>query len=180
MQLTTDSGDFCIRPYEPADEAAVLRAWEASFHKPLSPESWRWKYHAAPFGHKILLCMHESGDVAAMYGGVIYPVLWQGKIRNFCQLMDNLSNPTYRGVLGGRNGVFVRTARAMFMDYGTLPGCAWLYGLPGYRHYRLGEQLLGYCLSPAECRSSWRTRRISPSPAAIPLPGKPVSSIRTT
>jgi len=143
-EIATEHGRYSIRPYVAADLPAVLAAWQAAFGKPLAADLWRWKYHGAPLGNQILLCEHESGEVAALYGGVPFAADWRGRRLRITQLMDVFSHPGHRKQLGGRGGLFVRTATAFFTATAQPGGSALLYGLPGERHSRLGEHLLEY------------------------------------
>lgn len=144
LDISTPRGRFVVRPYRPDDEPAVRRAWQAAFGQPLAREHWQWKYHAAPHGHCLLVCVDQEGEVAALYGGLRYPAFWDRETRYLCQMMDNLSVPSLRGVLGGRTGLFVRTASEYFRRASASGDCDWLYGLPGQRHFGLGVRLLGY------------------------------------
>jgi len=142
----TRQGDMCIRPYHEADEVSALKSWQASFNHPLSKELWRWKYINGPFKHQLMICVAESGDIAALYGGIPYEASYQGKTQVITHLMDNMSHPDYRGVIGGRNGVFVQTVNAFFDHFGQRSPNhpLFVYGFPGDRHMRLGKCLLGY------------------------------------
>ena len=142
--IATDQGRYVIRPYAEADLPAVLAAWQAAFGKPACAELWRWKYHDAPLGQQTLLCVHEGGEVAALYGGVPFAVDWRGRRLRITQLMDVFSHPSHRRQLGGRGGLYVKTALSYFAQYGRPDGSALLYGLPGERHFRLGAHRLEY------------------------------------
>ena len=144
----SDPCGYAIRPYEPADLPAVLTAWQAAFGKPLAPRLWRWKYHDAPLGHQILLCVHESGEIAALYGGLPFAADWRGERLRITQLMDVFSHPAHRRPLGGRGGLYVRTALSYFLRYGGPDASMLMYGLPGERHSRLGIHRLGYRTLP--------------------------------
>ncbi len=109
-RIETDNGFYVIRPYELANLPFVLAAWRAAFGQPISAQLWRWKYHEAPQGHQILLCVHESREVAALYGGVPFVADWRGRRLRITQLMDVFSHPRHRRQLGGRGGLCVRTA----------------------------------------------------------------------
>jgi hypothetical protein len=143
-EIATDNGRYTIRPYVPADLPAVLASWQAAFGNPVAPALWRWKYHDAPLGHQILLCVHESGEVAALYGGVPFAADWRGQRLRITQLMDVFSHPAHRRQLGGRGGLYVRTALRYFAQFGGPDGAALMYGLPGERASRLGVHRLGY------------------------------------
>ena len=142
--VRTDSGNFVIRPYLPEDEAGVLTLWEAAFQKQLHPALWRWKYLENPYDRQIMLCVSEKGIPVAMYSGIPYRAVFKGEPTHFTHLMDNVSHPAFRGVIGGRRGLFVRTADALFDRWGG-PHCSiFIYGFPGERHFLLGKRILKY------------------------------------
>ena len=147
-RIATDKGSYVIRPYELADLPAVLTAWQAAFGKPIAPELWRWKYHHAPLGHQILLCVHEGGEIAALYGGVPFAADWRTERLRITQIMDVFSHPAHRTPLGGRGGLYIRTALSFFTRYGRPEASDLMYGLPGERASRLGIHRLGYRALP--------------------------------
>lgn len=144
--VNTRQGDMCIRPYVAEDEAKALQTWQAAFDHAISPELWGWKYLSGPYKHQLMLCVTESGDIAALYGGVPLKANFQGETRTFTHLMDSMSHPEYRGSIGGRNGVFVQTVQAYFSLYGSAnrENSLLLYGFPGKRAMGLGKRMLGY------------------------------------
>jgi Acetyltransferase (GNAT) domain len=140
----TDRGTFFIRPYEEKDERGVLSLWEAAFGKSMSPALFKWKWLDNPYGHQMMLCVGEDGTPVAMYSGIPFRANWQGETVRFTHLMDHSSHPAYRSALGGRRGLFVRTAAEFFDRYGGPHGSVFMYGFPGKRHFFLGEKLLQY------------------------------------
>ena len=142
--IRTDKGTFFIRPYEAEDEGGVLNLWEAAFGKSMSRGLFRWKWLANPYGHQIMLCVDEKGTPVAMYSGIPLRANWRGETVRFTHLMDHNSHPAYRNVLGGRTGIFVRTANAFFERFGGPHASIFIYGFPGKRHFFLGEKTLHY------------------------------------
>jgi len=142
--IPTDQGRFFIRPCEEADEEKVLSLWRAAFLKPMDPALWRWKWRENPYGRQMMLCIGEDGTPAAMYSGIPYRANHHGREVRFTHLMDHCSHPEYRSVLGGKKGLFVRTAAAFFDRYGGPWASVFMYGFPGKRHFRLGQKLLRY------------------------------------
>jgi hypothetical protein len=137
-------GRFAIRSYREGDERKILALWQAAFGREMAPRLWSWKYLENPYGHQILLCESEAGQVVAMYAGVPYRANFQGETVRITHLTDNMSHPAYRGPIGGKKGLFVRTVLAFFDRYGGPHASIYLYGFPGERHFRLGERLLEY------------------------------------
>jgi hypothetical protein len=142
--ISTDRGTFLIRSYENGDESGVLNLWEAAFGKPMPRNLFRWKWQDNPYGHQIMLCVSEDGCPVAMYSGIPYKANWEGETVRFTHLMDHSSHPAYRSALGGRRGLFVRTAAEFFDRYGGPHGSIFMYGFPGRRHFFLGQKLLQY------------------------------------
>lgn len=148
QRLTTPSGDFFIRPFEPGDEQGVLALWREAFGHELAYEIWRWKFLDNPFGRQIMLCVHENRTPVAMFACLPYPALCQGERLWVSHAVDNMSHPQFRGALSGRKGLFVQTAEAFFQFYAGPEGSVFVYGLPGQRHFRLGQIVLRYSELP--------------------------------
>lgn len=146
--VNTPKGDFIIRPYRAEDEKGVLFLWNAAFGKEMEPRIWRWKYLENPYGIQIMLCVSEDEIPVAMYAGIPYRSQWKGREIRITHLMDNMSHPAYRGVLGGRFGLFIRTANAFFDHYGGPQRSVFMYGFPGKRHFLLGKRILKYSAFP--------------------------------
>jgi hypothetical protein len=146
--IETQKGRFLIRVYQPEDKEGILSLWKAAFGKEMPPRLWRWKYLENPYDRQIVLCVSEAGVPVAMYSGIPYRANWLGETVRFTHLIDNVSHPAYRGALGGRTGLFVRTANAFFDRYGGPHASVFMYGFPGKRHYLLGEKLLKYKAVP--------------------------------
>ncbi len=148
QRLTTPSGDFCIRPFTPDDESGVLDLWREAFGHEIPYDIWDWKFQANPFGRQIMLCLHENTTPVVMFAGLPYPAMSQGKHLQVTHAVDNMSHPQFRGTLSGRKGLFVQTAEAFFQFYTGPEGSAFVYGLPGQRHFRLGRIMLQYAELP--------------------------------
>lgn len=142
--IDTPKGSFVIRVYGASDEKGVLDLWRAAFGKEMGPGIWRWKYLNNPYGFQIMLCVNQDEIPVAMYAGIPFIANWQGKQIRITHLMDNMSHPGYRGVVGGRSGLFIRTANAFFDFYGGPNASAYMYGFPGKRHFLLGKRILRY------------------------------------
>ncbi len=144
MEKVVDSprGRFVIRPYQESDEEGALALWHAAFGKEMSHELWRWKYVANPYGQQMMLCVSETGQPIAMYAGIPYKANLRGETVRFSHLVDNMSHPDFRGVIGGRRGPFVQTAEAFFNHYGGPNASVFIYGFPGRRNFLLGIKIL--------------------------------------
>lgn len=148
-KIDTNLGTYVFRPYTTSDLPEVCIAWQAAYKKPLAIDLWKWKYHKAPHGHQIMICLHENGEVAALYGGIPQPMRWQGQDLFLTQLMDLFSHPKHRRPLSGRGGLFVETARRFFARYAGPGGSAIMHGVPGERSYRIGARRLQYERHPS-------------------------------
>ena len=143
-QIQSQVGTYIIRPYRDSDMLSVLESWQAAFGQSLLAELWRWKYHKAPLGHKVMICLHSSGQVAALYGGIPFAAAWRGRDLRLCQLMDVFSHPAHRRALSSRGGLYVETALTYIEYYIKSNRLNLLYGLPSARPLRLGQLRMGY------------------------------------
>lgn len=146
--VETERGIYTIRPYEASDLPAVLSAWQAAFRRPITKALWHWKYHEAPHGHQIILCEHDSGEVAALYGGLRYAAAWRGRKFAITQMVDVFSHPRHRKVLGGTGGLYAATAQRFFSRFTGPSQTLLMYGLPGQRAFRHGKHRLNYVRLP--------------------------------
>ncbi len=159
-----EKGRFVIRPFRSEDEAGVLSLWAVSFGSEMSPHVWQWKYRDNPFGHQFMVCESETGIIVTFYGGIQYRAKWRGETVWFTHGVDNMSHPAYRGIIGGRTGLFVRTANAFYEHYtqGGSKAPVMVYGFPGERHFLLGKRVFKYApLSDGVCFLSASTARLS-------------------
>ncbi len=142
-KLPLQDKPILLRPLMPRDQLKALALWQAAFGKTLDSSIWQWKYQGT-FGNKCMVAEHASGELIAMFGGVPYQAHYRGKRLEVVHLWDNMSHPDYRGVMGGRRGVFVKTVDAFIDAYCGDNKAAMLYGFPGERHFRLGQHTLQY------------------------------------
>ncbi len=159
-RVCTPHGEFTIRPSESRDVDGLLALWKAAFGREADRDEWAWKY-GGPFGHHTVVCAHESGRIAAAYPGVPLPTRYRERRIRLDVLMDSMSDPEFRGVLGGRRGLFVRTAEHYFALHGGVDKAWALYGFPGQRHFALGKHLLNYVALPSP--AAYLSRAASPA-----------------
>lgn len=143
-RISTSSGDFLIRPYQNGDEQGVLDLWRNSFGRDLDCSLWRWKYLFNPWGRQIMLCLIEEKEAVVMFAGLPYKARYMDQECTVTHAVDNMSHPAYRGSISGKKGLFVQTAEVFFRKFAGPDRSAFVYGLPGERHFRLGSLLLGY------------------------------------
>lgn len=136
--VDTSRGKFTIRPYASEDKMKVQELWEICFDDKIDKNLWDWKYVNSPYGSKVLLCCSENQTIAVMYGGIPYLANWKGQVIKIAHLVDIMAHPRYRGWL------FVKTAKAFFDTCTGFPEPAFLYGLPGEKHFVIGQKLLKY------------------------------------
>lgn len=132
-----------FRRYIPQDQLQALELWKAAFGKSLDPKIWQWKYHGT-FESKCIVAEHASGQLIAMFGGVLYPAMARNRKVEIIHLWDNMSHPGYRAILGGRRGLFVKTVDVFIKTFCGDQKAVFLYGFPGERHFRLGQHTLNY------------------------------------
>ncbi len=160
MILKTSKGDFLIRPYQPGDEALICKTWALAFGKEFPLPLWHWKYRSNPLGFAALLCLAENGDLAVYYGGQYQRIICQGKSYLALHLADNFTHPAYRWAVGGKKSLFARVARIFwntYLEYAPfeeeslplkVPKALFVWGIPGWRHFRLGELMVNYARQP--------------------------------
>ncbi|MDZ7833052.1 MAG: GNAT family N-acetyltransferase [Desulfobacterales bacterium] len=132
-------GRFIIRPYQEVDQPGVLALWREVFGQEMPASLWHWKYTANPYGRRIMLCVQDTGEIVAYFGGIPYSANCNGRRVEIVQLMDIMSHPQYRG-----GGFFVQTAQAFTENCMGIEKYAFCYGLPGKQHFDIGEKYLQY------------------------------------
>lgn len=143
------STDLTIRPYEPGDEAGILRLFNAVFaeddpgYADRAEAAWRWEFGENPAGTQVVLAVEPAGRVVAQYACL--PAVAQIEGRRVCcgQGVDSVVHADYRRGLR-KDGAFLRTARYYFEHYGVPEHNAFGYGFPNDKAYRVGVKLLGY------------------------------------
>jgi hypothetical protein len=140
-----------VRPYEPGDESAILRAHERVFsrvdpeHRPKSLALWRWQFEANPAGSRSVVALGAHGEVLGQYAGLRQRVHSEIGVVNFTQAIDSMHA---RGLPGGlsRTSAFVRAGEEFLERF-----CGEqddrdhvVYGLTIPSAWRVGAQRLGY------------------------------------
>lgn len=128
---------FTLRPYREGDEEAILPAFTAAFAVPRPLERWRWIYRASPDGARLMLAWAPDGGLAAHFGGTAHRGVRDEQPISVTHMRDAFSTPGYRGAIGGRKGVYVRTIEAFFARWDG--ETTFVYGFPSARHFRLGS-----------------------------------------
>ena len=82
----------------------------------------------------------------AQYAGYPVTMEWYGKKINVFHLGDSMTDPDYRNIIMGRNGLFVRTANNFFDEFGgpKIDKAQIMYGFNTGRIRKLGRLLLRY------------------------------------
>lgn len=141
---------FEVRAYREGDELAWLSLFKEAFpSEHMSVEAWRWKHQRNPLGRSHMV-LAFSPDGSAVAHTAVIPLAGRvlGKDCVVGQMVDAMSHPRYRGVLG-TGGAFIRTVRALRGPVAEA-GVSFVFGFPSGRHLRLGKRVLGYHpLSPA-------------------------------
>ncbi len=161
FQIRSSRGKFEIRSYETGDEEKILSSWETVFGRSMPAAHWQWKYPLNPAGFRTLLCLSENGEVAVHYAGQGCRVCFFGKEVLGLQLTDIFTHPAYRWAIGGKTGLFIKTARIFWQTFlekapfspeyelkVSASKALFLWGLPGHRHARLGQKMLSYDTLP--------------------------------
>lgn len=135
---------FCIRPWQPGDETAILAAFNRCFPSRRTVEEWRRIYLDAPDGAEIMLCLAPTGELAAHYAATVHRALCDGSEVRVMMMRDAFTLPAYRGVRQGRRAL-LSMVYGQILSSLTGPGRIVLgYGFPNQRHYRIGQLLMQY------------------------------------
>jgi hypothetical protein len=164
-KLETPQETFRLRPFQPGDEGKLLDLWRQAFQQELDPAVLAWKFWNNPFGTQVMLCLAEDGLPVVMFSGIPYAGRYEGRRVQLTHAMDTMSHPRYRGTISGRRGLFVQTAEHFLQTQTGSKASAFVYGLPGERHFRLGSMLLGYARLPGQLKHM--TWTVESQPAAI-------------
>jgi hypothetical protein len=116
--MPVDAPDrFLVRAYRPGDEDAILDLFARSFHLPLAPEAWRWRYENNPAGGKRISLAFENDRLVAHYAG--YPVEFEldGARIEANQIGDTMTDPSVRQVGRGPTSILARTATHFYDSF---------------------------------------------------------------
>ncbi|HEX6178078.1 MAG TPA: GNAT family N-acetyltransferase [Thermoanaerobaculia bacterium] len=108
---------FVVRAYEPGDETAILDLFARSFHQPLTPQAWRWRYEDNPEGGTRISVAFENDRLVAHYAG--YPVALEldGEPLQANQIGDTMTDPSVRQVGRGPTSILARTATHFYETF---------------------------------------------------------------
>lgn len=141
--------DVTIRPYQPGDEAGIVRSFNVVFREVCGPgyqdrtmDAWRWEFLENPHGWRMWVAVDRDGTIAANYAGVPYCMTTPHGPVTFVHCVDSFVHPAYRQGLK-KTGLFLETAYPFFADC-KARGDAVLYGYPVQAARRIGERYLGY------------------------------------
>ncbi len=160
-QIKTTRGTFTVREFCPKDQDQVLSSWEKAFNKKVNPDYWHWKYNKNPGGFRTIVCLDENGTVAVHYAGLGTRTWFHDQKIIGLQFVDIYSHPKYRWAIGGKTGLFVKTARIFWQTFvknapfdeslslnTEKEKVSFVWGLPGKRHARLGQMVIKYGTLP--------------------------------
>ncbi len=143
--------ELIVRPYEPGDEAAILRAHERVFAhvdpaaRAKSLALWRWQFVENPAGSRSVIAVDAQGEVHAQYAGLRQRVHTEIGVVHFTQSVDSLDMRSIGGGLSHASA-FVR-AGELFQQ--SFCGAAEdldqvVFGLAIPVAWRVGASRLGY------------------------------------
>jgi len=143
------SSGLTIRPYQPGDEAAILKTFNLVFREVCgegyvdrTQEQWRWAYPDNPAGQRISLAVADDGTIASQYAGMPmrYDTPWGEQLLIHC--VDSMTHPNWRQGLKAKS-LFVETCMP-FWAHSREIGDALFYGFPVDAAYRIGKRYLEY------------------------------------
>ncbi len=141
--------DVNIRPYRPGDGQGILDLLNEVFaeddaaYEPRTTDQWRWVYEQNPAGNQVIVAEDPDGRIVGHYACIPYNVVVRGRRVTCGQGVDSMVAKDYRRGLK-TEGLFLRTARRYFADYGVPEHNAYGYGFPNQRALRIGARLLDY------------------------------------
>ena len=139
-----EEGGIRIRPYEPGDEDAILRAWHKMFPwARRSLDEWNWEFRDAPLGTHCFVGVTPSGQVVSQFAGIPRRIQVGSEERVFAEMVDSFVDPEFRIGLG-KHGLFRRTVDAYVAHFGRPDRETLMYGLPNPPAYRIGNRFLNY------------------------------------
>ena len=143
--------DLIVRPYEPGDEAAILRAHNQVFAHvdPTQPAKslalWRWQFARNPAGSRIVIALDDEGRVQGQYAGLRQRVHSEVGAVHFTQSVDSMhTRSTSPGL--ARASAFVRAGEEYARRFcGAEPELDQvMFGLAIPSAWRVGSRRLGY------------------------------------
>jgi hypothetical protein len=132
--------DWTIRPYQPGDEAHLVRLFERSFDHTITEAHWRWKLKHLPSPvENVWLAVH-GGTPIFHYGGIPCRFHLPGGERVAMVSVDGMTAPEFR-----RRGILTHAGQFIF-DAWQDAGIPFTLGLPneqwGSRTTALGWKTL--------------------------------------
>ena len=140
---------YQVRPYQPGDEKGILQLFNEVFaegdenFQSRTLAQWRWEYQENPAGRQVMIAVTDTGRVIAHYACLPAAVNVRGERCIAGQGVDSMVHPDYRRGLK-REGPFLAVARAYFERWGNARVCAYGFGYPNKRAFRIGVRVLKY------------------------------------
>ena len=145
------NSELILRPYEPGDEAAILRAHQRVFahvdpaHRTKSLALWRWQFEQNPAGSRCVIAVDAEGEVHGQFAGLRRRVQTEAGLVHFTQSIDSLATRSVEGGLA-HTSAFVRAGELFQKQF---CGAATeldqvVYGLTIPAAWRVGAKWLGY------------------------------------
>src|SRR5688500_15800282 len=145
------SMEVTVRPCQPGDEPAILRAHARTFARvgpafqAHSLAQWRWQFAENPAGSRVMLAIDSAGEVRAQYAAVRQRITGEAGEATFAQAVDSFhARPVGAGL--GKRSDFVRAGELFAESFcGADPEHdAVVWGLAIQSAWRVGSRRLGY------------------------------------
>lgn len=145
--------DWTIRPYQPGDEAHLVRLFEQSFGHAITEDHWRWKLKHLPSPVENVWVAVHDGTPIFQYGGIPCRFHLPGGEQVAMISVDGMTAPAFR-----RRGILTHTGRFLF-DTWQNAGIPFTLGLPN-EQWGSRTQALGWkALFPLQ----WLVRPLRPT-----------------
>jgi hypothetical protein len=141
--------DVEIRDYRPGDGPGIVDLLNEVFSEDderfeaRTRAQWSWVYEQNPAGNQIIVAQDRDGRIVGHYACIPYKTVVRGEEVICGQGVDSMVASDYRRGLK-TEGLFLRTARRYFEQYGVPEQNAFGYGFPNKKAFRIGVRLLKY------------------------------------
>lgn len=144
MKPARDGLSLQIRPYVPEDEPEVLKLLRTALGGGpagrRSPEFFRWKHRANPFGPSLMLVGEADGGIVGLRALMTWEFLAESRTVRAVRAVDTATHPGYRG-MGIFSGLTREALRLVPGDTDLVFNTPNQQSLPGY--LKMGWRVVG-------------------------------------
>lgn len=130
--------EFIIRPYQPNDEAAIMKLFQMVFGRSMSLAFWHWRFRDNPTCRIIISLAWSDNVLAGHYAVSPIIVCMDGQEYLTGLSMTTMTHPAYQG-----RGIFVALAENVYSQMSS-EGMAMVWGFPNILSHRGFVRDLGW------------------------------------